>query len=455
MKKNILIIKCALIVIAFSSCKKFLDIQPQDTPTEANFYVDEKGIQGGLISCYDALQNSNVYGTNMISLGEVRSDNVSDNDPGSSAGIYNQIENFSETSASTVLSGTWLGHYATIYRCNVILEKIPDIQMAELTKNRVIGQAKFIRALAYFNLTRLWGKVPLILQVQKSEQARLNVRATSDQIYQQIIADLKDASLLLPTSWPLAERGRVTSYASAALLGKVYIYQKKPDLAVSTLAPVVTAIYANDILGLVPQPQTFPNNLKTSKDIIFAVQYLSGGVGESVARNSRYRNNANNYVVSLPQSLFETTDNRKALVAPVGTGLRPIKFDVPAINEETSGDFPIIRCAEVLLIYAEALNEIAYGNTEAFKALNAVRANAGITSKTNSDLNNQAIFKTEVYLQRRLELALETDRWFDIVRTNQMATIFQGVPSFRALYPIPQVEIDNITNKIDWQNTGY
>lgn len=456
MKKYIIpIIICGLIVSA-TSCKKFLDLKPLDSYTENTLYVDEKGLQGGLVSCYAALQTDSLYGNNLLTLGEIRGDNVADNDPGSGAGVRNQIEVFSETSANNVLSGAWQGHYKTIYRTNIILDRAPAISMADATKNQIIGQAKFIRALTYFNLTRLWGAVPLVLTVQKTEEARANTRATSAAIYQQIIADLTDAAAKLPATWADAQRGKATSYAASALLAKVYLYQKKYDLVASTLQPIVTAIYAGTVLSVVPQTTTFPSGLKTSKDIIFAVLYLNGGVGESVNQDNRYRNNNNTNSITLPQAIFEVGDNRKALLAPTGTGARPGKFNSPVSNStEVSGDFPVLRCADVLLMYAEALNEVAYGNTEAFKALNAVRTNAGIPAKTAATLVTQADFRTAVYLERRLELALETDRWFDIVRTNQMATVFPGIPAFRAIYPVPQAEIDNVNNKAGWQNTGY
>lgn len=453
MKKYIILI-CGLMITA-TSCKKFLDLKPQDSYVEKSFYLDEKGLQGGLVTCYDALQSDSLYGNNFLTLGELRGDNLIDNDPGSGAGVRNQIEVFSETSANSILSGSWMGHYKAIYRCNIILDRAPAISMNENTKNQIIGQAKFIRALSYFNLARIWGKVPLVLTVQKTEEARQNIRATTAQVYQQVIDDLNDAGTKLPSSWPAAQRGRATSFAAASLLGKVYLYQKKFDLVASTLQPVVAAIYAGTTLATVPQNLTFPDNLKTSKDIIFAVQYLMGGVKEFVNQDNRYRNNNNTNIINIPPTLFETGDNRQALVASTGTGGRPGKFNSPQLNNETSSDFPVLRAADVLLMYAEALNETAYGNTEAFKALNAVRANANASIKTPAILTTQTDFRTAVYLERRLELALEADRWFDIVRTNQMATIFPGIPSFRSLYPVPQVEIDNINNKSGYQNDGY
>jgi hypothetical protein len=454
MKKYIIHTLAIGILMSVASCKKFLDLKPLDSYTENTFYVDEKGLQGGLVSCYDALQTDSIYGNHMLTLGEIRGDNVTDNDPGSGAGVRNQIEVFSETPANNILSGAWQAHYRAIYRCNIILDRAPAINMNETTKNQIIGQAKFIRALSYFNLIRLWGNVPLILTVQKTEEARANVRATSAQVYQQVIKDLNDAAGVLPSTW--TERGRATNYAASALLGKVYLYQKRYDLVASTLQPVVAAIYAGTILSTVPQTTTFPSGLKTSKDVIFAIQYLSGGVKEFVNQDNRYRNNNNTNTITIPQSIFENTDNRKALVAPTGVGIRPAKFNSPVSpNPETSSDFPVIRCADVLLMYAEALNETLYGNTEAFKALNAVRTNANVAEKTALTLSSQAAFRTAVYLERRLELALETDRWFDIVRTGQMGTVFPGIPAFRSVYPVPQAEIDNINTKTDWQNNGY
>ncbi len=456
MKKYIIpIIACGLIISA-ASCKKFLDLKPLDSYSENTFYVDEKGLQGGLVSCYAALQTDSLYGNNFLTLGEIRGDNVADNDPGSGAGVRNAIEVFSETSANNILSGSWQGHYKAIYRTNIILDRAPAITMTDATKNQIIGQAKFIRALCYFNLTRLWGNVPLVLNVQQTAEARENTRASSAQVYQQIIADLSDAIVKLPATWTDAQRGKATNYAASALLAKVYLYQKKYDLVVSTLQPIANAIYAGTVLSLAPQTATFPSNLKTSKDIIFAVQYLNGGVGEAVNQDNRYRNNNNTNSIVLPQAIFEAGDNRKALLAPTGTGSRPGKFNSPVSNStEVSGDFPVLRCADVLLMYAEALNEVAYGNAEAFKALNSVRINAGIAEKTAAAVTTQVDFRTAVYLERRLELALEADRWFDIVRTGQMAVIFPGIPAFRAIYPVPQAEIDNVNNKTGWQNTGY
>ncbi|MEJ7768061.1 MAG: RagB/SusD family nutrient uptake outer membrane protein [Chitinophagaceae bacterium] len=441
---------------AFGSCKKFLDLKPIDSPTEDNFYVDEKGLQGGLTSCYDALQDNGLYGNILLSLTEIRSDNMEDNDQGASGGVRYQIESFAERPDNTLVTESWLAHFKAIYRCNVILSRAAEITMDSTRKNQIIGEASFLRALNYFNATRLWGKLPLITKPQTSAEARSNTRADTTAIYGQIISDLTIALNNLPASWPDAQRGRATNFAARGLLAKVYLYQKKYDLAVSTILPLVTAINAGTIVSLVPQPVTFPNAMKTSRDIIFSARFLLGGIGESANQNNRFRNVGGNNAVILPPSLFEPGDNRRALVAPTSAGgERPGKYNGTQVNNETSMDIPIVRCAEAMLIYAEALNETSYPNTTAFTALNAVRTNAGITALTSATLTTQSSFRAAVYKERRLELALECDRWFDIVRIGQMPFIFPLATAFRKVYPVPQTEIQNITKQAGWQNEGY
>src|SRR4028119_1289924 len=442
--------------IMLSSCKKFLDLKPIDSPTEQTFYVDEKGLQGGLTACYDALQDNGLYGNILLSLTEIRSDNMEDNDQGASGGVRYQIESFAERPDNTLVTESWLAHFKAIYRCNVVLSRAQEITMDSTRKKQIVGQASFLRALNYFNATRLWGNLPLITTPQPSAEARSNTRADTTAIYDQITSDLTVAVNNLPASWPDAQRGKATSYAAMGLLAKVYLYQKKWDLVVSAIQPLIDANNAGTIVGLVPQPATFPNAMKTSNDIIFSARFLLGGVGESANQNNRFRNVGGNNAVIIPQSLFEPNDNRRALVAPTGAGGdRPGKYNGAAVNNEVSMDIPIVRAAEAMLIYAEALNEISYPNTAAFAALNAVRTNAGIPALTTTTLTSQAGFRAAVYKERRLELALEADRWFDIVRTGQFQTLFPLVNAFRRVYPVPQTEIQNITTQAGGQNPGY
>lgn len=453
MKK--LFFTCSILFV-LTGCENFLDRQPIDYPTQENFYKDVKGLEGAVIGVYDELQSNDQYGAKYMTLMETRGDNIRNDNSGASGGITYQIEVFTETPANSNLSGAWLSAYATIYRCNLILDNIGNVPMSESQHTRILGQTSFLRALTYFNLVRLWGKVPLITSVQSVEEARNNKRSEIATIYQQIIRDL-EAAKGLPEKWSDAERGRVTSYAAKALLAKVYLYLRDYENVIAELQPLVAEIRKGDVLSLVPMSQTFPDNLKTSKDIIFAVQYLKGGVGESAHQNNRYRNNDNGNMISLDPSEFESdNDIRKKLVAPTGSGQRPGKFNAAATNNETSADFPVLRCAEVMLIYAEALNELnGVPSEEALEALNSVRRNASLPDKSAGELTTKELFRSAVYKERRLELALECDRWFDIVRQDSFETVFPGVESHRILYPVPQAEIENVNDRTGWQNDGY
>jgi hypothetical protein len=453
MKKIILF---SIAIILLYSCEDFLDLKPIDFPTEETFYKDVKGLEGGIIGAYNEMQSGSQYGGLFMTLMEIRGDNVANENSGASGGINYQIEVFTDTPANTNFQSAWQSLYKVVYRTNLILQNVDNVQMSETQKNNIVGQASFLRGLAYFNLVRLWGNVPLIIKVQTVEEARENLRADKSKIYDQIIIDLKNAKKL-PTSWPDNERGRATSYAAQALLAKVYLYQKEYDNVITELNPLVAAIESGKTIGLVPTPETFPNNLKTSKDVLFAIQYLKGGVGESVHQNNRYRNNDNSNVITLEQSQFESDgDNRKSMLRPTGSGQRPGKFNAPATNNETSSDFPIIRCAEVMLMYAEALNEKSSSvSAGALDALNAVRKNAGLPEKSINDYATKDEFRKAVYKERRLELALECDRWFDIVRTGQFYTVFPDIEPYRQLYPVPMTEIENVNNKDGWQNEGY
>lgn len=450
-----LIILVSLVAI-YSSCAHLLDLEPIDYPTENTFYKDINGLQGAVIGAYDAIQSTEQYGRDFLSLMEVRGDNVKDDNSGAGGGVRYQISVFTETPANNYVTNTWASLYKAIFRCNLILQSVDNVPMSASQYEEIVGQASFIRALSYFHIVRLWGKAPLLLYTQTVEEARANKRDETLLIYEQIIKDLMVAKKL-PVSWPDAQRGRVTAYAAQALLAKVYLYQKRYADVLTELAPVVAAINEGKILALVPMNETFPNNLKTSKDILFAVQYLKGGVGESVHQNNRYRNNDNGNVITLPPSEFESnSDVRKKLVAPTNSGQRPGKFNAPATNNETSSDFPVIRCAEVMLMYAEALNEqSSVPPQDAFDALNSVRRNAGISNKTIAELPTKEVFRTAVYHERRLELALECDRWFDILRTGQFSTVFPEIEAHRQLYPVPQTEIENVNDKTGWQNEGY
>ncbi|MGL5785919.1 MAG: RagB/SusD family nutrient uptake outer membrane protein [Bacteroidales bacterium] len=452
MKKYIIYSMIFASMIISTGCN-LLDREPIAFPTESNFYTDQGGLEGGVIGIYDAFQSSNMYGGNFISTMERRSDNVKNNNSGGGGGLEYAISHFTETPESSVILNGWRGLYVAILRANLVLLSVENVKLSPDIALKIKGQAAFLRALSYFHLVRMYGPVPLILKPQLPEEARHNKLTPVENIYNQIISDLEIAQSL-PPKW---EQGRVTSYAATALLAKVYLYRKDWDKVESLLTPLVTEITGTKSnIALVSPAATFPNGLKTSKDVIFAIQYLKGGVGESVHQNNRYRNQDGGNDILIPQSIFEQGDTRKNLLAPPSSGSRPEKFNMPAVSNETDGDMPVLRAAEVMLMYAEAINEKisdgAMPPNKAFDAINAVRVNAGIENAilTNETTPTKEAFRSALYKERRIELALECDRWFDIVRTGQFEVVNPGVDPEKKLYAYPQRELEILNDPASW-----
>lgn len=475
MKKHFLLFKVLssaglyVLILSSFSCNKFIELEPISSGTVSNYFSDKKTILSGVNGLYNALQSNGQYGDNaLIRVMEMRGrENVEDGDPGAAAGTNYRINVFQEQAGNTVLQNIWTDTYNGIMRCNTLIEKVKALQTnGDADYNHAIGQAYFLRALQYFNLVRLWGKVPLPLSIQdgQAEAQRKAKRAEISRIYEQMITDLQQAVSLLPKTWTSEAKGRATQWAAQTLLGKIYVYQKKWQAAKNTLQPVYDEIMnSSGNITTVPSSTTFPNGIRSSKDIIFAVYFRA----EQVSRNARYRNITRSTIIKFKESDFESNDNRKDLYLKQQNNM-PLKFNntTQVSGNNIAGDFPILRAAEALLLYAEACNEIAYSNnctnSSAWKALNKVRTNAGLTTKSKDNCANQTAFRKEVYQQRRLELGLELDRWFDVVRTGQLDTMvlninspYYQVPLYRKLYPVPQTQIDNVSDKSDWQNPGY
>ncbi len=458
--------KIALFLTAFvglTACQKdFLELKPLSQPNVDNFYKTANDFGNAVNGAYDALQSATQYGGDYNTLIEARSDNVLDNDPSSSAGLRYNIDRFIEPTTNSVLRDTWGSLYTGINRCNLILDKIDAVTMDAPLKARYKGEAQFIRALSYFNLVRLWGKVPLVLTAGTTTDARSYTRNEIAEVYTAIEKDLTAAAAGLPVSYTSADVGRATSGAAKGLLGKVYVTEKKYDLAVSTLKELVTGT-TYQLLPNVADVFSVAN--KNNAELLFAVKFKKGGLlGEG--HGSWYGTSIGDNIEPSLRAAFTAGDKRLPLTVqvPVPTSINavPRKFyDELSATSDVGNDFPVLRFADVLLLYAEAVNEVGYQATgDAFTALNRVRTRAGVPAYTATDLGTKEAFRTAVIKERRLELALENDRWFDLIRTGTAVEAIKvtgiTMPAYRVYYPIPQSEIDVYNNKTTFpQNEGY
>jgi hypothetical protein len=379
----------------------------------------------------------------------------------------------------------WQQHYYGISRANVAIDHIPAIPFDTVLQQRLVREARFIRALLYFNLVRLHGDVPLVLHDPNSVDVNeLKIaRSPKDSVYAQIIADLQDA-VNLPKRYTGADIGRATSGAAHALLAKVYVTRRQWPAALAELQELINGGYGYDLFT--NYADVFQQATKNGKEHIFSVQFGTN-LGAKNSTQSLSSGNFNSFNVavypgdipadSALYQLFSAADTRRQVTFfttqyNAATG-QTINFGAPRFakfidysispltNQAISGiNFPVIRFADILLLYAEVLNELNGGPTaEAYAALNRVRTRAGIPGLAAT--LDQAAFREAVFLERRKEFIQEAQRWFDLSRRGgtylydalKKLPAKTGAAVKDTLYPIPQSEID-LNSKLT-QNPGW
>ncbi|PSR57261.1 RagB/SusD family nutrient uptake outer membrane protein [Adhaeribacter arboris] len=472
-----------LFLTLLSSCEDFLNEVPQTARSAENFYKTAADFNNAVIGAYANFKNPGLYGNggtnaSMLWLTEVTSDNSTH---GATKAVSNlsqfELDEFNISLSNTVTTAAWTGHYIGIGRVNTILDQLPNATFEEPLKVRYEAEARFLRAFNYFNLVRLFGDVQLIQNsIDNPYGTNTIARTSADAVYDLIISDLIVAENNLPATIPATEAGRASKWAAKALLGKVYLTRNQPELAAPKLNEVILSGQFNLSTGYAAtfSPATsYANN----KDVILAVQYKTGLVGQGSALWSDL------IPWGIPGTLFGTTGSGGGFMQPtedMEKAYEPGDLRKDASMQSTytaangtlvnvryvvkykqtgpqSGDadtdFPLLRYADVLLMYAEALN--TQGQTAAAEPfLNQVRTRAGLPEKTGL---SQADFALALEQERRVELAFEGHRWFDLVRTGRylpvMTTKGYAVKEFHRLFPIPQRETD--LNSQLTQNPGY
>lgn len=475
MKNNIFII--LVISLLLSACSEdFIELAPISEQSAVNFYKTQKDIEQAVIATYDALQDNAQYGVNGFDhFMEVVADNTFNDNTTQNGGQLANFDNFNVASNNTVLDASWRSCYKAIQRCNIVLNRIGAIEMDENLRTQRSGEVKFIRALNYFNLVRLWGDVPLVLtETQDPFEGFEHTRNNTQEVYNQIILDLQTAAQTLPKSYKAPDVGRVTQGAALTLLGKVYLTLKRYPETISTLDQVINS----STYQLLPKfSDVFSAKNKNNVESIFEVQFKSGTNGEGISTTPpTSRSDVNNRPSANIIRLFmENKDDRfeASIAQPAGAPPYSKKRLDDIGSDGTFGfNFIVLRYADVLLMYAEALNEIGYeANGKAFTYLNTVRLRANAVPYTTTDLSDQISFRLAIEKERRLELAFENHRWFDLVRTGKVLETMNSankggnsenaasslpftMKSHQVLFPIPLGQIDASGGKLV-QNPGY
>ncbi len=477
------IIFCLLATASFLSCgKKFLN-EPPRTITIQDLLNSSDGALRLIAAVYNKLYAWEEHSFSWIGISSITSDDADKGSlPGDSGTDKDQLDNWTFTPSAISFSEVWISNFEGIGRATYALKFLPDINTPD--RDRFIGEAKLLRAYFYFNLVRTFGGVPKIDNVLQSEVdiETASTRASAADIYAYIESDLNDAITKLPVNVAAAENGRVSRGAAQALLAKVSLYQKKWAQAKAMADAVIASgqyslltdyskiwreagEFSSESIWEVNAIGTTPNK---GIEGYFVVQAPRGDNGLGWGFNTPTQDLVNAY---------EPGDVRKAatimfagqtlwdgfVVSPLASNPRyNYKSYVSKTKESFNGDdwnsnknLRILRYGEVLLIKAEAENEL--GNIgPAQSALNQIRNRAGLpntTAATQTDLRNA------IYKERRVEMAFEHDRMFDLRRTGRAGVVLRAhgkpyVDGKHDLFPIPQHEIDLSNGKL-MQNPGY
>ena len=474
MKNLKLGISTLLMLLLLAGCKKeFLEKSPPDALTEVGFYNSAERAQLGVNAIYVSLQSAwsiNLYRINDVPSGEVLLSNT----------VPLEYNNFTYFPALNQIHDTWRGLYEGVYRSNLAIANIPGINMAEALKSQYVGEAKFLRALFYFDLVNIFGAVPLVTQPLPDTDASLIARTPVADVYKVIIADLLAAEAGLPVSHSGANLGRVTKGAAQALLGKVYLYNKDYANAEKYFLLVINS----GKYGLMDNFQeVWHRSFENNKESIFEVQFADIGGSGSNGRNGSYLpavNGATGSGLATKRAFdaFDPTDPRRAMsifrpgdsFAPnvstalstfsavwSATGYAVKKGMWPIMYVNSNGiNYPIIRYADVLLMYAEAANELNK-LTEARAAVNQIRARPSVNMPaiTAANTGTKAAMFNAINKERQVELMFEFIRFNDLRRwglaLQELGPI--GYQAKHALFPIPQLELD-INPKLT-QNQGW
>lgn len=481
MKSKLFLLQIAVLFLVAGCSKDFLKIYPETSLNEGNFYKSDNEFIALVNGCYIPLRNTEKWDHWVMS--ELKSDNL-DQQFSAIAGNFETayMDDLLTGAASITVQEYWDFSYQGIYRCNKAISVLEGSSYKwndENVKNRSQGEAYFLRALYYFNLVRQYGGVPLVeLPVTGKEAVEIK-RSSVDEVYQLIISDLNNAQEHLSKATGVEEKGRANESAALGLLGKVYLTRKDYSAASQALKKVIDlkkfALLSN-------YADLFNPNAKDYTETIFSVQYSESSselsndfIFFNVPNTSKGEvTNRPNISLRIAGSMepsielinaFEANDNRKNVAIQYWTGKGwdgiekafpyCAKYKPPQFSPlNYCGDnFPVLRYADILLMYGESLNKL--GNTpDAIPYVFSVRERAGLTDDIShlSQTELDALIEKE----RQVEFCFENQRWYDLVRRERAVEVMnaQGkqMAAYKILQPIPSEEI--FINKLE-QNPGY
>lgn len=529
MKNKIVLLIALVSVILITSCNDLITDSPESKLNQVGFYNTPISIEYGIMGCYSGMQQVIV---DEWKFTENRTDNscVANAGTGTTRRVdYCDIRFFRTPPSQPLLLGFWYNHFSNIMNINAVLPSVEKTQTyipSETLRSQYEGELLFMRAYHYFSLINLWGDMFKVTTVLDKDQAKTLKRLPVDSIYAElIIPDLKKAVLQLPTSYSSNDIGRVTKWAAKGILAKAYLTRHETNDLDSALV-LINDIITNSPHGLLttgilvagkqltPYASIFDISNEMNKEVIFAIRFKGGtsGIGSPFWSTFAPDGSANKFLtVGTPGGDNNaTTDLLTVFKADTTAGITNIRYHQsiylygkkvtsligfpnkwvdPTISQINQGenDWIVLRFADILLLRAEIYAQRGTGDL-GLADVNSIRTRAGVTPYTAITFGTGTSALDKVYLERRLELAFENTRWFDLLRMNQSygdpdkatkilknevfvtdISLYSGYKPIippsqeyfltpKLLLPIPQQEIDtyNSQNSLTLlQNAGY
>ncbi|MCD8742150.1 RagB/SusD family nutrient uptake outer membrane protein [Mucilaginibacter roseus] len=442
-----------LFIISLSavSCQKYLDVEPQASVPDDQTIFDRASSQSALNGVYSSLASGGYYSTTFQSIGYLSGDNIQWT--GSQSQVQELI-NHNVSTGNATISGAWVAIYQTINRANNLIAKVPEVQDAAFTeteRNRILGEAYFIRGLAYFDLARTWGGAPIVTKptVLASDNIGLGRRPATE-VYAQALNDLNTAEPLLTET---TDRFKATRKTVWALKARFYLYQKDWAKAEEYATKVISDTKNYTLVR--PYSAFFANDARGTQESVFEIFYSATELNShrnqwQPQTNGGTRQWAPNDAFVALVNKADSGGNRSVLV--VKDNQNRWYGNLYYRNPATDPSF-VIRIAELYLIRAEArAHRGSAADLDGARAdLDAVRDRAGLAATTST---TQGAILLSIEQERRIEFALEPHRWFDLVRTGRAQAVLKIADPSKLLLPVPQEQIQ-IDPSLLPNNPGY
>lgn len=482
-----------VLVVTMVGCSEdFLERKPKGQLTYDTFFETQDHAIWATNAIYQQFRSWEMCAFPWIGITDILSDDADKGSTPNDALYVLELDEFTFDATNAAISGAWLGHYQAIFRANLAIDNIPGIDMEPVLRDRLIGEAKVLRAYTYFRLVQWFGDVPLVVHTLTDDQYYNQPRTPADQVYDFIEQDLKDAIAVLPekSEYASADLGRVTKGAARGILAKVYMTRHAFDKAVLQCDTIIASgeysllpRYADNFLPVgengaesvfeigavaaqaaVVGPGATPYNMiqgvrgvpnlgwgfnRPSDDLVASYEAGDPRRQATIIYVGEVLPDGSTIVEDNPEILNERY-NQKAWV-PAHAGLQ----------DNGPGNLRLLRYADIILLAAEAYNEL--GNpTKALEYVNMIRARARGTNNfilPNITTMDKDMLREKIYHERRVELAMEEHRWFDLARWGRIADVMgplksNFVATKHTLLPVPQSELD-LTGGTILQNPGY